>query len=107
VDPRQRRSVIALLTSVVLSSTAMAALTIVLGKQVFDLTGSELSLGLLGLAEFAPAALLVFVSGSLADRVERRKLAACGLAAQALTLWWTVFPALRNVDRFPNSVQRL
>jgi MFS family permease len=84
VDPRQRRSVIALLTSVVSSSTAMAALTIVLGKQVFDLTGSELALGLLGLAEFAPSALLVFVTGPLADRFDRRRIAAIGMVLEAL-----------------------
>lgn len=91
MDPRQRRSVIALLTSVVLSSTAMAALTIVLGKQVFDLTGSELDLGLLGLAEFAPSALLVFVTGPLADRFDRRRIAATGIvfeAAFVLALAW-------------------
>jgi MFS family permease len=85
-EPSQTRSVVALLSSVFCSSAALALLTTVLGKQVFDLTGSELSLGLLGLAEFAPAALLVFVTGTLADRVERRKLAACGLGAQAVTI---------------------
>ena len=51
---------------------AVALLTTVLGKQVFDMTGSALALGLLGLAEFAPAALLVFVTGTLADRLDRR-----------------------------------
>jgi MFS family permease len=75
VDPRQRRSVLALLGSVLCSSTAMGALTVVLGKQVFDLTGSELALGLLGLAEFLPSALLVFVTGTLADRYDRRRIA--------------------------------
>ncbi len=75
---------IALLTSVVSSSTAMAALTIVLGKQVYDLTDSELALGLLGLAEFAPSALLVFVSGPVADRFDRRRIAAIGIALEAI-----------------------
>jgi MFS family permease len=84
VDPRQRRSVVALLTSIVGSSTAMAALTVVLGKQVFDMTGSELALGLLGLAEFAPSALLVFVSGPVADRFDRRRVAATGIVVEAL-----------------------
>src|SRR5215831_9735868 len=84
VDPRQRRSVVALLTSVVGSSTAMAALTVVLGKQVFDMTRSELNLGLLGLAEFAPSALLVFVSGPLADRFDRRRIAATGIVVEAV-----------------------
>ncbi len=77
---------VALLVSVFASAVAVALITTVLGKQVFDLTGSSLDLGLLGLAEFAPAALLVFVSGTLADRVDRTKLAGAGLAAQAVTI---------------------
>src|SRR6187455_2707550 len=51
-----------------------------LGKQVYDLTARELDLGLLGLAEFAPAALLVFVTGPVADRFDRRVVAASGAA---------------------------
>ena len=84
--PSETRSVVALLSSVFCSSTALALVTTVLGKQVFDLTGSELSLGLLGLAEFAPAALLVFVTGTLADLVDRRALAGGALAVQSLTI---------------------
>src|SRR5436190_1078931 len=83
---RENRSCVALLSSVFCSSTAVALLTTVLGKQVFDLTHSPLSLGLLGLAEFAPAALLVFVTGTLADRAERRKLASTALVLQAATI---------------------
>jgi MFS family permease len=86
VQTRQSRSVVALLTSVFCSSTAVAMLTTVLGKLVFDMTGSELALGLLGLAEFAPAALLVFVTGTVADRVDRRHLAAVGDVGQAVAM---------------------
>src|SRR5206468_9973041 len=84
MDPQQRRSVIALLTSVLCSSTAMGALTVVLGKQVFDLTGRELDLGLLGLAEFMPSALLVFVTGTIADRYDRRRIAATAIGIELL-----------------------
>jgi MFS family permease len=80
------RSVVALLSSVFASSTAMALLSTVLGKLVFDITDSELALGLLGLAEFAPALVLVFVTGPLADRIDRRRLAAVALAVEALVL---------------------
>jgi MFS family permease len=86
VQRHETRSVVALLASVFCSSTAVALLTTVLGKQIFDLTGSALALGLLGLAEFAPAALLVFVSGPMADRIDRRKLASVALALQAVTV---------------------
>jgi MFS family permease len=84
VHPHQRRSVIALLGSVLCSSTAMGALTVVLGKQVFDLTGSELALGLLGLAEFLPSAVLVFVTGTVADRHDRRRIAATAISIEIL-----------------------
>lgn len=78
------RSVVALLASVFTSAAAALAQATVLGKQVYDLTGRELDLGLLGLAEFAPAALLVLVTGSVADRLDRRRVAAVGLAAEAI-----------------------
>jgi MFS family permease len=81
---RETRSVVALLSSVFSATMATALLSTVLGKLVFDMTGSELALGFLGLAEFAPAALLVFVTGPLADRVDRRRLTALALGAEAL-----------------------
>jgi MFS family permease len=62
---------------------------IAVGKQVFDLTGREIDLGLLGLAEFAPVALLVFVTGAVADRFDRARVAATaavGVSASALGL---------------------
>ncbi len=65
----------------------------VLGKQVYDMTGSELNLGLLGLTEFLPTLLLAPVSGTIADRFDRRKVFAAGLAGEALAslgLFWYV-----------------
>jgi MFS family permease len=82
----ENRSVVALIASTLCSSTAIALVTTVLGKQVFDLTGSELALGMLGLAEFAPAALLVLVTGSVADRLDRRRIAAVALTLEAVAV---------------------
>ena len=42
--------------------------------QVFELTGSSLAVGLLGLAEFAPILVLALVGGALADAFDRRRL---------------------------------
>ncbi len=50
--------------------------------QVYDLTGSTLDLAFIGLAEFAPALLLLAVTGPIADRVERRLIVQCGYAVQ-------------------------
>ena len=44
-------------------------------KQTYDLTGREMDLGFIGLAEFLPAALLVLVTGSVADRFDRKIVA--------------------------------
>lgn len=67
-----------LLGSRVLDSAATAGLVTIIGKQVFDMTGNELSLGLLGLAEFLPTMVLAPFAGSLADRVDRRLIGAAG-----------------------------
>jgi MFS family permease len=82
----ERRSIVALLAAMFTSASAVVALTTALGKQVYDLTGSELALGLLGLAEFAPNALLVLVTGTLADRYDRRRIVALSMIAQALVV---------------------
>src|SRR3954469_6806009 len=75
---RRDLSIPALFVSVFCAAAASLAQTTVLGKQVYDLTGREIDLGLLGLAEFAPAALLVLVTGTVADRFDRRLVAALG-----------------------------
>lgn len=72
------RSIWILLWSRVLDSAAATGLVTIIGKQVFDMTGDELSLGLLGLAEFLPTALLAPFSGSVADRFDRRLVGAVG-----------------------------
>jgi MFS family permease len=82
----QRRSVGAFLVATLSSSAAALALDVVLGKQIYDLTGHEIDLGLIGLAVFAPNALLVLVTGSLADRFDRRRIAATALVAEAVAV---------------------
>jgi MFS family permease len=76
--------VVAFFLAVLGTSLAATALTTILGKLVYDITRSELDLGLLGLAEFAPAALLVLVSGSIADRRDRRTVAAVSIFGEAV-----------------------
>ncbi|MFN8105380.1 MAG: MFS transporter [Acidimicrobiia bacterium] len=68
------------------ANTSLGIVTTAAGKQVYDLTHSELALGLLGLAEFAPAFVLVFVSGVVADRYQRRRVAAAGYVGGAVVL---------------------
>lgn len=88
-----RSQVGALLGAALTTSMSNLAQTTVLGLLVYRLTGSELDLGFLGLAEFAPAALLVLVAGAVADRFDRRRVTAFGAmsdAVVALALAWYV-----------------
>lgn len=62
---------------------------VALGWQVYDLTGSNLQVGLIGLAQFLPNALLALFAGHTADRLDRRSIivactAASGVAAAFL-----------------------
>lgn len=52
--------------------------------QVYAITGRPLDLGLVGLAEFVPSALLVLVTGAVADRLDRRRIVMVALAVEAL-----------------------
>ena len=92
--PRPTRPQVAALLGATLStSMSNLAQTTVLGLLVYELTGSELALGFLGLAEFAPAALLVVVAGHVVDRFDRRHVAALGAvsnAVVALVMAWYV-----------------
>lgn len=47
---------------------------VAIGWQIYDLSGSAFDLGLAGLVQFLPTALLVFVTGQAADRFERRRV---------------------------------
>jgi len=77
------RSAALLLTTALLSATATIAQATAVGKLVYDQTGREIDLGYVGLAEFLPAALLVVVTGHVADRYMRRRTVALGLAGEA------------------------
>ena len=61
----------------------MGQITII-GKQVYDLTGRPLDLGLLGVAEFLPVAVLAPLAGPLADRHDRRKILGIALVGEAI-----------------------
>jgi MFS family permease len=79
-----------------LLSTALAAvghnlLVTVLFKQVFDITGDELDIGIIGLAQFVPALLLVLTSGWVADRFDRRRVSGLFLLGRGLCAVALVF----------------
>src|SRR5207253_5371634 len=73
-------------------SSQIAAVAI--GWQIYDLTGSAFELGMVGLVQFLPTALLVFVAGSAADRYARKRVVQLCQLAEAMTalfLAWGAF----------------
>jgi MFS family permease len=58
---------------------------VAVGWQVYDLTGSAFDLGMVGLVQFLPTALLVFVAGHAVDRYERKRVVQVCLIVEALT----------------------
>jgi len=83
-DVLRDRSAMAFLAAVTLTTMAALAQMTALGFQVFEITGRELDLGLLGLAEFLPALVLAVPAGALADRFDRRVMMAIGLGGELI-----------------------
>lgn len=60
----------------VLASMSFQMLAVAMGWHVYALTKSAFSLGLVGLSQFLPMFLLTLVAGHVADRYDRRRIAA-------------------------------
>jgi MFS family permease len=58
---------------------------VVVPVQMFELTQSNLYVGLLGVAEFVPMFLLAFLGGALADAIDRRKMLRVTEVGQTIT----------------------
>jgi MFS family permease len=56
------------------SNFSRQIVAVAVGWQVYELTGSALHLGMVGLAQFLPALLLTFHGGHVADRHERKRI---------------------------------
>jgi MFS family permease len=57
-----------------LSSFAAEILTVAVGWKIYDISGSALDLGLVGLVQFLPSFVLVFLTGAAADLYPRRTI---------------------------------
>src|SRR5258706_12895900 len=64
------------LSARLLSTLAVQMQSVAIGWQVYQLTGSLVNLGLVGLAQFLPFLLLILPAGQLADHVDRRHIIA-------------------------------
>ena len=84
-DLLTHRSFLFFLLSRSLSRFSSQIGAVAIGWQVYDLTGSAFDLGMVGLVQFLPTALLVFVAGHAADRFERKRVVQLCQLAEAFT----------------------
>ena len=76
-----------------LGLTANQMLMLAVSWYVYDLTGSAMDLGWVGLIQFVPALLMTLPAGHVVDRCHRARVFAACLLVQALVaawLWWCV-----------------
>jgi MFS family permease len=74
--------------------------TVAVGWQVYALTNSAFALGMVGLVQFIPSALLVFAAGHAADRYDRKRVVQLCQIVEGLTaafLAWGNFAGWLNV----------
>ena len=81
---RHHRPFLAFWFARVCTASAFQMLTVAIGWHLYQLTGSVLDLGLVGLVEFAPRVLFMLHTGHVADRYDRRRVAAICQVGQAL-----------------------
>ncbi len=106
-DPYRERDLPIYLAVRLLAEAAALAQSVAVGWTVYQRSNTPLSLGLVGLAQFVPMALLMLPAGELCDRLQPRRVLAAGLALQALgaagflvltwdaaTPLWPVYPML-------------
>ncbi|GGC95572.1 MFS transporter [Aquisalinus flavus] len=67
-----------------LASFAVQVLSVSVAWQVYDLTRNPADLGMIGLVQFLPLLLLVFVTGTVADTVGRRKVMGAAIALELI-----------------------
>jgi MFS family permease len=67
-----------------LATFATQIVSVAIAWQIYALTGNPLDLGLVGLVQFAPALLLVLVTGHASDRYNRRVIMGLAQFAEAL-----------------------
>ncbi|MBY5332574.1 MFS transporter [Rhizobium leguminosarum] len=85
-----------------LLSFSQQIVSVAVGWQMYDQTGSAIYLGLIGLVQFLPSLLLILVTGSVADRYNRRAIAAlCSLASALCTLALLVMTVMGTFTPLP------
>ncbi|MFS0828849.1 MFS transporter [Pseudomonas phoenicis] len=97
---RHHRPFVAFWFARVFTASGFQMLTVAIGWHLYQLTGNVLDLGLVGLVEFAPRVLFMLHTGHVADRYDRRRVAAlCQTLQGLIALGLALGSATDNVSR--------
>ncbi|GLZ84109.1 MFS transporter [Metapseudomonas resinovorans] len=88
---RHHRPFLAFWFARVCTASGFQMITVAIGWHIYELTGNVLDLGLVGLVEFLPRVLFMLHTGHVADRFDRRRVAAICQVLQALVAGVLVF----------------
>jgi MFS family permease len=88
---RHHRPFLAFWFARVCTASSFQMITVAIGWHIYELTGNVLDLGLVGLVEFLPRVLFMLHTGHVADRFDRRRVAAACQVLQALVAGVLVF----------------
>jgi MFS family permease len=90
-----------LITGRALSAFSSQMLAVILGWQIYAITGHAFALGLVGLAQFLPVVALSFVAGHVVDRSDRRRIAFLCQALQGIVALTLAAASLQGAPRVP------
>ncbi|WP_263144078.1 MFS transporter [Pseudomonas sp. RIT-PI-AD] len=97
---RRHKPFLAFWLARVCTASAFQIMTVAIGWHIYQLTGDVFDLGLVGLVEFLPRVLFMLHTGHVADRYDRRRVAAlCQIAQASVALILVVASALNGVTR--------
>lgn len=80
----RHRSYVLFFSARFLAAFATQIISVAVGWQMYEVTGNTLYLGLIGLFQFLPSLLLILVTGTVADRYNRRLIVGLCMALAAL-----------------------
>lgn len=85
-SPLRERSFVLYWLARVFTASGFQMQSVAVAWQIYELTGSAVDLGLIGLMQFVPRVLLISVAGYVADRYDRRRVVLLAQAVQAFAL---------------------
>ena len=101
LEPFQSREYSCFFFSRFFAGLAISMVDVAVGWMVYEMTGSAVALGLIGLAAFAPNILFLLIAGHVADRYDRRQVLMVCYSISAVASFGLYLSAVLQIERLP------